>query len=45
MTDRGMDNPESFATYFYYEKETKAQHAIKKLNGQPLGGSKGLELT
>ena len=44
MTNEGMDNPDYFTTYFYYEVMEEAIYSIRKLNGQPLGGSKGLEL-
>ena len=43
MKDGGMDTPESFGTYFYYEKQTQAQYTIKKLLSEQLfGGSIGL---
>ena len=44
LTDRGMDNPIMYGTVFYYKTEKQANHVSRCLNGQKLGGSKGLLL-
>ena len=45
LIDRGMDHPGMYSTYFYYETKKQANHAIRHLDGQHLGGTKGLKLT